>query len=109
MIRLPIPPSVNMMFRNVPGKGRVKTGGYKSWLTEAGWRLKEQRPATLSGKYELRIRIPDQLHGDIDNRIKAVSDLLVTHGIVKDDRHARFVSVERADVTECEIELREAA
>jgi len=105
MIVLPVPPSVNMLFRNVPGRGRVKTGHYKAWLQEAGLKLKLQRPMPIAGRYQLTIRIPQKLLGDIDNRIKAVSDLLVQHALVEDDRHAWKVTVERAPVVECEVEL----
>ena len=105
MIRLPVPPSVNALFRNAAGKGRVKTGQYKAWLMEAGLKLKLQRPIPVLGRYTLLIRIPQSLQGDIDNRIKAVSDLLVTHEVVEDDRYAWRVTVERAAVQECEVEL----
>lgn len=105
MIRLPVPPSVNALFRNATGKGRVKTGHYKAWLMEAGIKLKIQRPIPVLGRYTLLIRIPQSLQGDIDNRIKAVSDLLVTHEVVEDDRYAWRVTVERAAVQECEVEL----
>lgn len=30
-IDLPLPPSVNALYRNVPGRGRVKTALYKRW------------------------------------------------------------------------------
>ena len=105
MIRLPIPPSTNHLFANRLGLGRVKTGHYKAWLTEAGLKLKLQHPMPVHGRYSLLIRIPQGLQGDIDNRIKAVSDLLVAHAIVIDDRHAWRITVERAAVTECEVEV----
>lgn len=85
----------------------MKTGHYKSWLTEAGFKLKLQYPKPTPGKYELLIQVPEWLQGDIDNRVKAVSDLLVAHQLVKDDRHAWRVIVERAKIDECNVQLKE--
>lgn len=93
MIVLPKPPSVNALFRNVPGKGRVKTGHYNEWLTAAGWEIKRQRPSHVPGPYALDIFIPPG-RGDPDNVIKPVSDLLVKMEVIEDDKHARRASVE---------------
>lgn len=105
MIRLPIPPSVNALYRNVKGVGRVKSGVYKAWLNEAGWKLKTQRVDTVIGPYVLTIRLPAKMQGDIDNRVKAISDLLVLHKIIPDDRLAQGINVSRAPVTEVEVEI----
>lgn len=93
MLVLPKPPSVNSLFRNVPKKGRVKTGHYSAWLDEAGWELKRQRPPHIPGHYALDIFVPPG-RGDPDNLVKPVSDLLVKHDVVEDDKFARRVSVE---------------
>lgn len=93
-IVLPIAPSVNSLYRNVPGRGRAKTGLYINWLAEAGWVLKSQRPAPVVGHYELHIVVPG-FRGDLDNRIKATSDLLVEHGIVEDDHLCMRLTIER--------------
>lgn len=92
-VRLPLPPSVNAMYTNVPGKGRRKTTRYKEWIETAGWQLKLQRPAKIFGKYDFSVLVPDAMVGDIDNRQKALLDLLVTHKVIPDDRHARSVSI----------------
>jgi Holliday junction resolvase RusA-like endonuclease len=34
-VKLPLPPSANKLFFNVPGKGRVKTRAYKNWRRNA--------------------------------------------------------------------------
>jgi crossover junction endodeoxyribonuclease RusA len=101
---LPLPPSVNAAYRNVRGKGRAKTQKYRDWEADAGVYLMQQREwksQKVNGSYELDIRLPENIKGDIDNRIKCVSDLLVSVGAVEDDKHARRVSIERhADVPE---------
>lgn len=86
-ITLPMPPSTNALYRNVPKKGRVKTHRYLTWIQAAGWALKEQKPATVEGPYCLWLYCerPDKRRRDIGNLEKAVSDLLVSHGVVSDD------------------------
>ena len=44
---LALPPSVNQLFANVAGKGRVRTGRYRAWAQVAGWQIKTQRPVRL--------------------------------------------------------------
>lgn len=87
MIRLPIPPSVNAMYRNVPGKGRVKTGAYKTWASAAGYSLLRQRPEKHKGDVILNLQFgPRNKRADVSNLIKATEDLLVNMGVIEDDR-----------------------
>lgn len=89
---LTIPPSVNGAWRNVAGKGRVKSKKYTAWQKAAGWELLLQKPRKVIGPYEIRIILGNKKNrGDADNRIKALVDLVVKQGIVEDDR--RMVSV----------------
>jgi crossover junction endodeoxyribonuclease RusA len=86
-LRLPMPPSVNALYANVAGKGRVKSTRYRTWLNAAGWAIKEQRPRKVKGDYVLWIwaQRPDGRRRDLGNLEKPISDLLVAHGIVGDD------------------------
>lgn len=95
-IELPIPPSVNSAYRNVPGKGRVATGALNDWKRDAGWAIKLAKCGRVEGHYTLSILVPEDMPGDVSNRVKAAEDLLVAHGVTPDDRHARRVSVERS-------------
>lgn len=92
---VPVPPSLNMCFSNAPGRGRVKTPVYRAWIEEAGWMLASQRPGKIQGPYQAIIRLPENTRGDIDNRAKAVLDLMVKHKITPDDRHLHKLVVER--------------
>jgi Holliday junction resolvase RusA-like endonuclease len=92
---VPVPPSLNMCFSNVPGRGRVKTALYKAWIEEAGWAIASQRPSKIQGPYQAIIRLPEKTPGDIDNRAKAVLDLMVKHKITPDDRLLHKLVVER--------------
>ncbi len=82
-----LPPSVNHMFANVAGKGRVKSQGYRTWLNAVGWDVNQQRPQPVRGFVRVHIRLgPWDKKSDIDNRVKACLDLLKTHDLIDDDR-----------------------
>lgn len=86
-VDLTIPPSANGLWFNAPGKGRVKTAEYQRWLTAAGWELKAARIATLPGWVAVLacVSIPQRWR-DLDNVAKPLLDLLVTHGLIEDDK-----------------------
>lgn len=111
IIVLPVPPSVNAAYANVPRVGRVKTAAYKAWIRQAdGYVLSQKaRIKPVSGPCEISIRVPLKMRGDVSNRIKLAEDYLVSRGITGDDRNNRKVSIERADVSECEIEIIEVS
>lgn len=89
---LPFPPSVNALTFNAK-RGRAKTERYNKWLNAAGWELKRQKPGKVKGDYALWLYCerPDRRKRDIDNLVKPVSDLLVSHGVVEDDSNAAEV------------------
>lgn len=86
-IRLPtLPPSVNALWR--AGRGRVyRSPAYTSWLSEASWLIAAQRPQKITGRYILSVWAtrPDKRRRDLDNLLKATSDLLGRMRIVEDD------------------------
>jgi crossover junction endodeoxyribonuclease RusA len=102
---IPFPPSVNSMYLNVRGKGRVKTPEYREWIAVASMLVAAQNPVPPKGRAFIRIKIDDTRQGDADGRIKAAVDLLVRCGILQDDRkkYVRKVSIEWAKVEGCEI------
>lgn len=88
LLTIPCPPSVNEMFRNVPGKGRVKTAAYVDWRGHAGWVLRSQKPGRIEGQVLAVVSVErGSASADIDNRIKAIFDLLVKHRVILDDSH----------------------
>ena len=86
-ITLPFPPSVNGMYANIFGKGRVKRKTYKQWINTAGLELQAQRPKRFTERVRIVISInpPRKNCGDIDNRIKPILDLLTKHQVIADD------------------------
>lgn len=81
-----VPPSTNGLYFNRPGKGRVKTDRYRTWLQAAGWDLKRYHNIRFSQPVHLDIKIGKlRANADISNRIKALEDLLVTHKVIPGD------------------------
>ena len=110
ILTIPVPPSVNGAWRNVPGKGRVRTGAYKTWATAAGWAVKAQHPGAqpMLGDLSVSIRIKRPRKGcDVDNRIKPILDLLTSMSIIGDDSQVVRVSCEWADVEGAVVEIKE--
>jgi Holliday junction resolvase RusA-like endonuclease len=94
-IKIPMPISVNAMYRNVPGVGRVKTKELKAWKLEAEWEVARQKPPRFVGLVDISIslRIAPKGRADCSNYIKGVEDLLVTCGVIEDDSHKYVRSV----------------
>lgn len=93
MIRLalPMPPSVNALFANKRAGGRIKTKEYKAWQQLAGMCIRDSHRQQL-GPYSISIALKHSAVStlsDLTNREKALSDLLVDHGVVKDDRYCQ--------------------
>lgn len=87
-LALSVPPSVNEMFANVPGKGRVKTKKYRTWrkiaLDEA--RLGMLGKGRIKGYFTATIWVTLNVGADLDNKCKAVLDLCKTVGAITDDK-----------------------
>lgn len=82
---IPTPPSTNNLFAN--GKhGRFKSKKYEAWIVEAGKELLAQKPQHFAGRVEVQLQVPRNLRRDLDNHWKASLDLLVSHGVIQDDR-----------------------
>jgi len=83
--QIPIPPSLNNIYFNLPKGGRRKTPEYKAWIAAGLLILKTQKPTLFVERADLNVSVPDSERGDISNRIKAAEDLLVKAGILKGD------------------------
>lgn len=114
LISLPMPPTTNNLFAN-RGRGRVQSEQYRMWVKEAGWTLLGQRPPKVFGKVALTIEVEEpktKRPTDLANREKAVTDLLVTHGIIEgdDQRYVRELHMRwRADISGVRVLVRSCA
>ncbi len=85
---LPIPPSTNALFFNVPkeqGGGRAKTKRYLDWITLARSDLRKQKARPVFGQFAVRIEVSEKSRIDLGNHEKPIVDLLVFHGVLEDD------------------------
>ncbi len=85
---LPPPISVNNLFANVPGRGRVTTKEYSSWKREAAATLAASGPhRQFLVPVEITYFIGEKGIGQMDagNVEKAATDAIVAAGILRDD------------------------
>ena len=100
-LNLPIPPSVNSAFVARHGSHRTaKSGTHLFWLRcveEEIFALTEAHtkplPQCNGTSYGLWIDVPAIMRGDIDNRVKLLSDMLVSLKVVADDKLMRHLYV----------------
>ncbi len=108
---IPVPPSVNSLYANAQGKGRVKSNRYRIWLRAAENEMQAQQCRPFGSPAILTLNIPENTRGDLSNRFKAAEDLLVRCGVLEDDSKA-FVRGIRAQWVPkgepCTIRLEEA-
>jgi Holliday junction resolvase RusA-like endonuclease len=84
-LTLPLAPSVNALWR-ISGSRMYRTKQYKDWAEEAGWMIRQQTKESIEGPYALHIRaLKTKKRRDLDNILKATSDLLVEMRVVEDD------------------------
>jgi crossover junction endodeoxyribonuclease RusA len=84
-LTLPMPPSMNSLWRS--NRGRVhRSEEYRSWLTQAGWTIKEQKPAAIHGwvKVHIAAAIPSNRR-DLDNLTQPLLNLITAHQLIDDD------------------------
>lgn len=95
-ILLPIPPTANHIWRR-SGRNIHLAPTYVTWRRTAGMMLLAAKFPKFRGAYELALDLPRKMRGDVGNREKAASDLLVLQGIVEDDRFCQRITISRAD------------
>ena len=105
-----LPPTVNHMYRH-RGKITYKTADAKAWIKSCLWELQQQdlpdTPIAETVRVSLTFLSPDRRRWDIDNRVKAVQDLLMEAGIIEDDSLVWDLNVRRlrSDETRTDIEV----
>ena len=108
MIKLPIPPSTNELYRG----RRYKTNEYKAWQGDAAIAIYNQTGTDrITGPVVISIKAPENRRRDIDNYCKPVLDHLVTCGLIESDRCkiVRGISAVWHDGPDVEVTIERAA
>jgi Holliday junction resolvase RusA-like endonuclease len=59
---------------------------YDAWISECAWRLRAQNAPQIAGPILILVGVErTNKRADIDNRIKALFDVLVSQGVIEDD------------------------
>ncbi len=93
---LPRPPSLNNAYSNSQRGGRRKSAKARAWETEALWEIKRQWPGAIGGKTWLTYYFERPERGpapDLGNLEKLTTDVLVSAGVIDDDRHAHGIEL----------------
>lgn len=94
VLRLPLPPSANRIWRVGKGGGVHKADAYKAWLQQAGWACLMQRAGDhIPYRYHLLLTLPEQPK-DADNILKPLGDLLQKQRVVTNDRYLRRLGLQ---------------
>ena len=102
------PPSTNNLFAG-NGKRRYRTKAYEAWAKQAGWEINAQPHGKIAGRVTLDIAVQRlRSTSDITNRIKSAEDLLVSLGIIEDDRLVDQCTARWANVEGCVITIESA-
>jgi crossover junction endodeoxyribonuclease RusA len=94
-LNLEYPPSVNQLWRAVPGRGVIKSKVYRIWLEKNLWIIRGQTSNKILGKFTIEFEAtrPDKRRRDIDNLIKPLMDVIVQAGLVEDDSLCEMLSI----------------
>lgn len=93
---LDFPPSVNRLWRISKTGGMYKSKEYSDWRKKALWDAAIQAKfQKLTGSYKLTVKAvrPDNRKRDLDNLIKAVSDVLETSGVIENDHFCEHLEM----------------
>jgi len=107
-LHLPFPPTVNNLFVNVPGRGRVPSQRYKDWREDANRLLLTQVPLPrFLGPVSLKFTFgrPDARRRDLSNLIKAAEDMIVSAGVIEDDSKVHRIVAEWGASSGCTVTI----
>lgn len=88
-LSLDFPPSVNRLWRVSKAGGMYRSPKYAEWRKATMWDVAAQaKGIKIKGEYKLTVNVvkPDKRHRDLDNIIKAVSDILESSGVIENDK-----------------------
>lgn len=111
-IKLPLPPSLNAIWRHSINRRTGKpvvylNPKYKAWRVEADAWLTTQKPLPfIQGQFTATITLDERKRkGDADNRIKAPMDQLQRVGIITNDKFCNKITAQWGEADGCTVEL----
>lgn len=103
-----VPPGVNSLYFNAPGRGRVRTREYADWSENARWEIQAQRPKKIEGPVVVEVEVfRTNSRRDIDGVAKPLLDSM-TGLVYADDRQVSEVTIRWADVDGVVLRVRPA-
>lgn len=108
---LPMPPSVNALWKT--GNARMyRSKKYLEWIAECEGMLADRERPRIDYPFAIDIAVgrPSKRRMDIDNRVKAVMDILEREEIITDDCLCWHMTVYwDEEITGCKVMIRKAA
>ena len=104
---LPTPPSVNALWR-ISGRRMYRSKKYMEWIGECALELDLANRPNISYPFNIEIIVgrPSRRRMDIDNRAKAVMDVLQHCEIISDDCLAnRITMMWSNDIKGCDVTI----
>ena len=107
VFKLPTPPSTNHLFAQNKRGLRHASKKYAAWIDDAKrWLLTQKRPAEpITYHVAIDIQVPFIPRADVSNRIKAIEDIMVKGGVLRDDSLVERVSARWTNGRDCIVTL----
>jgi crossover junction endodeoxyribonuclease RusA len=105
--RIPTPPSMNALWR-ITGRRMYRTKKYVEWIEQCKTALAEFQKPAIDYPFNIEIIVgrPSKRRMDIDNRAKAVMDMLQHLDIITDDCLANRVTMMWSnEINDCKVTI----
>ena len=89
-----IPISVNAMYLNIHGRGRIKSPRYRVFEQECGQYIPKE---FMNGDLDVEVNFyfPTKRRADVDNFAKSLLDTLVKYRLMNDDSQIKRLTLEK--------------
>lgn len=108
MIKIPLPPPINQMYKTTKSGGFYKDQKVKDWEEEAGWEIKIQRKGKpkFLGDVMVDMNFYLKRDRDIDGSIKPILDILAKVGVYENDSQVQALFAKKKKSKDPRVEVR---